>query len=121
MPPIESLGADSDYAQFLSPKVSEELRRLALRKLFHRPEFNVTDGLDDNALDFRDFTPLENTITADMRHRLEREAEEMLARAAREPETRPPGGEPPAPEAPAPEAGAPTTSAAPADGGSEPA
>ena len=35
MPPLESLSADSDFTGFLSPKVSESLRRAALRKLFH--------------------------------------------------------------------------------------
>jgi hypothetical protein len=32
MPPIESLTVDSDYSGFLSSKVSESLRRAALRK-----------------------------------------------------------------------------------------
>lgn len=55
MPPLASLGPDSDYSGFLSPGVSEELRRLALRKLFHSPIFNVTDGLDDYDDDFTSF------------------------------------------------------------------
>ena len=37
MPPLQSLGPESDYSGFMSPGVSEELRRLALRKLFHSP------------------------------------------------------------------------------------
>ncbi len=32
LPPIESLGADSDYTRFLAPDVPAELTRLALRK-----------------------------------------------------------------------------------------
>lgn len=32
LPPIESLGADSDYKRFLAPDVPEELRRLAMRR-----------------------------------------------------------------------------------------
>ena len=79
MPPIESLDADSDYAQFLSPGVSEQLRRAALRKLFHQPRYNVMDGLDTYIADLRSFTPLGDTITADMRHQMER-----LAEAARD-------------------------------------
>ena len=75
MPPIESLDADSDYAQFLSPGVSEQLRRAALRKLFHHPRYNVMDGLDTYIADLRSFTPLGDTITADMRHQMERLAE----------------------------------------------
>jgi len=32
LPPVESLGADSDYTRFLAPGVPEELKLLALRK-----------------------------------------------------------------------------------------
>lgn len=74
MPPVESLHADSDYTGFLSTKVSEGLRRAALRKLFHTGQFNVIDELDDYAEDFTTFTALGDLVTADMRHRLEVEA-----------------------------------------------
>lgn len=84
MPPVESLDADSDYAQFLSPKVSERLRRAALRKLFHQPQYNVMDGLDTYIADYRDYTPLGDIITADMRHQMERQAEAALARLEEE-------------------------------------
>lgn len=80
MPPVESLNADSNYAAFLSPNVSEELRRIALRKLFHLPHLNITDGLDDYAEDYHGFTALGDIITADMRHQMERRAEELRAR-----------------------------------------
>jgi len=75
MPPIDSLHQDSDYAAFLSPKVSEKLRRMALRKLFQLPQFNFPDGLDDYAEDYTNFAPLGDIITADMRHRMGRELE----------------------------------------------
>ncbi len=74
MPPIESLTVDSDYSGFLSAKVSESLRRAALRKLFHSGELNVIDGLDDYAEDFTTFTALGDFVTADMRHRIAIEA-----------------------------------------------
>ncbi|MGB5652008.1 MAG: DUF3306 domain-containing protein [Sedimenticolaceae bacterium] len=74
MPPLDSLGAGSDYTGFLSPRVSETLRRAALRKLFHGAEFNVIDPLDDYAEDFTTFTALGDIVTADMRHLLEVEA-----------------------------------------------
>ncbi|WP_448207430.1 DUF3306 domain-containing protein [Azospirillum sp. sgz302134] len=32
LPPVESLGADSDYTAFLAPEVPQELRLMALRK-----------------------------------------------------------------------------------------
>ena len=77
MPPLESLSADSDYTGFLSPKVSESLRRAALRKLFHGSVFNVIDELDDYAEDFTTFEALGDIITADMRHQLEVEAKKQ--------------------------------------------
>ncbi len=64
MPPLDSLGPESDYSGFLSPGVSEELRRLALRKLFLSPLFNVTDGLDDYDDDFRSFEVLKEAFHA---------------------------------------------------------
>ncbi len=90
MPPVDSLGADSDYTGFLSPKISEPLRRAALRKLFHSAEFNVIDELDDYAEDFTTFTALGDLVTADMRHPLEVEAKKQAealqqARMAQEP------------------------------------
>jgi hypothetical protein len=67
MPPLDSLGEESDYSGFMSPKVSEELRTLALRKLFHLPQFNVTDGLNDYDEDYTSFAKLGNVITHEMR------------------------------------------------------
>ncbi len=78
MPPLESLGADSDYSGFLSRGVSEALRRKALSKLFRGAHFNVTDGLDDYAEDFTNFAPLGDIVTADMRYRMERAARRLL-------------------------------------------
>ena len=82
MPPLESLTEDSDYSGFMSPGVSEELRQLALRKLFRSAAFNVVDGLDDYDEDFTTFEKLGDIVTADMRFQMEQEArrkmEEML-------------------------------------------
>ena len=82
MPPIESLDEKSDYSVFMSPKVSEHLRRAALRKLFHMPAFNITDGLDDYDEDFRKVKLLGDVITADMRHQMERKQEEARRQLA---------------------------------------
>lgn len=76
LPPLESLQEHSDVSGFLSPEVSRDLRRLALKKLFHLPKFNITDGLDDYDEDYRNFAALGDIITADMRHHLQRAAEE---------------------------------------------
>ena len=78
MPPLETLTEESDYRGFLSPKVSDELRKLALRKLFHGSQFNICDGLDDYDEDFTKFAKLGDVITAEMRLRAEMEALKKL-------------------------------------------
>ncbi|MGB0865948.1 MAG: DUF3306 domain-containing protein [Granulosicoccaceae bacterium] len=65
MPPVSSLNAESDFSGFLSPGVSEELRKLALRKMFSLPSFKARDGLDDYDDDFTVFEPLGDTVTND--------------------------------------------------------
>lgn len=92
MPPIESLTADSDYSGFFSPGVSEELRRLALRKLFHMPEFNTRCPLDSEYYDCTKLTDLGSIITHDMREQWEREAKELAAKALDKTLTNEPGG-----------------------------
>ena len=84
MPPLESLDENSDYSEFMSPAVSERLRRMALRKLFHLPKFNVVDGLDDYADDYTTFGPLGEIITAHQRYQREVEQEKARQRQAQE-------------------------------------
>lgn len=74
LPPVETLTPDSDYSQFMSPKVSDSLRQTALRKLFGLTQFNVRDGLDDYDEDYTQFRSLGDTVTADMRYHAERRA-----------------------------------------------
>jgi hypothetical protein len=76
MPPIESLDGESDYSPFMSPGVSEHLRTRALRKLFHLPAFNITDGLNDYDEDFTGFAGLGDTVTHEMKRMLQRELQE---------------------------------------------
>jgi hypothetical protein len=75
MPPIDSLTGDSDFSVFMSPGVSERLRTQALRKLFHLPAFNVTDGLNDYDEDYTRFAGLGNVVTQEMQRMLKRELE----------------------------------------------
>ena len=84
MPAVESLDNDSDYSGFMSPKVSDELRNLALRKLFLGGMFNTRDGLDDYDDDFTSFEKLGDVVTADMRHQMEMAKEALAARDAEE-------------------------------------
>jgi hypothetical protein len=88
MPDIDSLAEDSDFTGFMSPGVSDELRNLALRKLFHAPVFNIRDGLDEYDEDYTSFEKLGDIVTCDMKHQIEvqerkrREALEQEAQAA---------------------------------------
>lgn len=94
MPPLESLNEDSDYSGFMSPKVSDGLRRLALRKLFHSSSFNIVDGLNDYDEDFTNFAKLGDIVTCDMKFQAEqeelkkaREAEQAGSEVSAEAET----------------------------------
>ena len=62
LPSIDSLTADSDYAQFLQPKVPEALRRAAMKKLFSDPHFNKMDGLDTYIDDYTTFEPIPDAL-----------------------------------------------------------
>ena len=79
MPPLESLDKDSDYSVFMSPKVSDQLRTQALRKLFHLPAFNITDGLNDYDEDYTQFAGLGSVVTHEMKRLLKRELEAKAA------------------------------------------
>jgi hypothetical protein len=90
MEPVESLTENSDFSKFMSPGVSDELRNLALRKMFQAPLFNIRDGLDEYDEDYTTFEKLGDIITADMRHQMEVEAKkkvEMEAKAISEEES----------------------------------
>lgn len=60
LPPVDQLNYDSDFKAFMDKRVDERLRRIALKKLFSDPRFNVTDGLDDYA---EDYSALEDLTT----------------------------------------------------------
>ncbi len=83
MPAVDDLTEDSDYAGFLSPGVSEKLRKVALRKLFAGAGFNIRDGLDDYDDDFTNFPALGDIVTCDMKHQMEL-AEERKRKAEQE-------------------------------------
>lgn len=86
MPPVDSLDEKSDFAVFMLPGVSEQLRAQALRKLFHLPGFHVPDGLDDYDDDFTQFAKLGDIVTREMERMLLRERQAADAtEAASEP------------------------------------
>jgi len=82
MPPVESLTEESDFSQFLAEGVSDVLRRTALRKLFHLPEFNILDGLNDYDEDYTKFEKLGDVVTYQQRRMQARD--EAVKKAAAE-------------------------------------
>lgn len=86
MPSLESLTADSDYSAFFSPKVSESLRRSALRRLWQIGDFGVADGLDIYAADYTRFEALGDLVTAEMKHRVELEMRRQAEALSESPE-----------------------------------
>ena len=85
LPPIESLTPDSDYRAFFQPKVNDDVRRAALKKLFGDPHFNVMDGLDVYIDDYSKSEPIPPAMLAGMKTaqdilRWAREDKEELAR-----------------------------------------
>ena len=77
MPDIESLTEDSDFSGFMSSGVSDELRNLALRKLFRAPVFNIRDGLDEYDEDYTSFEKLGDIVTCDMKHQIEMQEQKL--------------------------------------------
>ena len=67
LPPIESLTPDSDYRAFFQPKVNDDVRRAALKKLFGDPHFNVMDGLDVYIDDYSKSEPIPPAMLAGMK------------------------------------------------------
>lgn len=67
LPPLESLTPDSDFRVFFHPKVGEDVRRAALKKLFSDPRFNVMDGLDVYIDDYSKPDPIPPAMLATMR------------------------------------------------------
>src|SRR5690242_14920203 len=67
LPPLDKLTLDSDYGGFFHPKVDENLRRAALKRLFSDPHFNVMDGLDVYIDDYSKNEPIPAAMLAGLR------------------------------------------------------
>ena len=66
LPNVEELTIDSDFRGFLDPKVDENVRRAAMRKLFSDPHFNVMDGLDVYIEDYSKTEPIPAAMLASL-------------------------------------------------------
>lgn len=77
MPALETLHEGSDFSQFFSNGVSDELRDLALQRLFRLPEFNLRDGLNDYDEDFSRMTALSEAVVSQLRTWVTEKEEEI--------------------------------------------
>ena len=64
LPPVEDLTPESDFSGFMSPKVKDELRRLALKKLFSDPHFNIPDPYEPFSGDWTVSEPITPQLLA---------------------------------------------------------
>jgi hypothetical protein len=62
------LSFDSDFEAFMHAKVDERVRRMALKKLFSDPRFNVMDGLDTYVDDYTKAEPITEELLAQIEH-----------------------------------------------------
>ncbi|AVR96263.1 DUF3306 domain-containing protein [Pseudoduganella armeniaca] len=65
---VAQLGADADFSRFVAPGVDGTVRRLALKKLFADPHFNVPDGLDIYMDDYTRADPIPAAMMAALHH-----------------------------------------------------
>lgn len=62
------LTPDADFSAFVSKDVDRSVQRLALKKLFADPHFNVVDGLDMYMSDYNKASPLAPAMLASLQH-----------------------------------------------------
>jgi hypothetical protein len=62
LPPADQLTPESDFAPFMHPKVSDALRRVALKKLFGDPHFNVPDPYEAYSGDWTGGDPISEEL-----------------------------------------------------------
>lgn len=62
------LTLDSDFSAFVARGVDKSVQRLALKKLFADPHFNMIDGLDIYMNDYNKASPLTPTMLASLKH-----------------------------------------------------
>jgi hypothetical protein len=62
LPPVDELTPKSDFAPFMQPKVGEAVRRVALKKLFSDPHFNVPDLFEPYSGDWTGGDPISEEL-----------------------------------------------------------
>lgn len=64
LPPVEKLTPESDFSGFMNPKVEDALRRVALKKLFSDPHFNLPDPYEAYSGDWTGGEPISEEMLA---------------------------------------------------------
>ena len=64
LPPVDKLTPESDFTGFMHPKVEDALRRVALKKLFSDPHFNVADPFEAYSGDWTVGEPIPQEMLA---------------------------------------------------------
>jgi hypothetical protein len=64
LPPVDKLTPESEFTGFMHPKVEDALRRVALKKLFTDPHFNVPDPFEPYSRDFNIAEPISEEMLA---------------------------------------------------------
>jgi hypothetical protein len=64
LPPVDKLTPESDFSGFMNPKVEDALRRVALKKLFSDPHFNVADPFEAYSGDWTGGEPIPEEMLA---------------------------------------------------------
>lgn len=65
---VAKLTHDSDFSPFMAKGVDAHVKRLAMKKLFSDPHFNVMDGLDIYIDDYNKFEPIPPEMLATLNH-----------------------------------------------------
>ena len=64
LPPVDQLTPDSEFSGFMHPKVEDALRRVALKKLFSDPHFNIPDPYEAYSGDWTVGEPIPDEMLA---------------------------------------------------------
>ena len=64
LPPVDKLTPESDFSPFMNPKVEDALRRVALKKLFSDPHFNLPDPYEAYSGDWTGGEPISEEMLA---------------------------------------------------------
>lgn len=82
LPPVDKLTPESDFSGFMNPKVEDALRRVALKKLFSDPHFNVADPFEAYSGDWTGGEPIPQEMLAALN-----QAQRLLFSEKKEPST----------------------------------